>query len=89
MSIHISLLSPTPRDSLSAENCGGESEMTWAAVNVEGITATSFSYCGGACPTAFIFGVLVSFRRVPLQQRREYHVAIKAQDIRAGPQRIL
>jgi hypothetical protein len=32
---------------------------------------------------------LVSFRRVPLQQRREYHVAIKAQDIRAGPQRSL
>jgi hypothetical protein len=28
---------------------------------------------------------LVSFRRVPLQQRREYHVAIKAQDIRTGP----
>jgi hypothetical protein len=32
---------------------------------------------------------LVSFRRVPLQQRREYHVAIKAQDIRAGSQRSL
>lgn len=34
MSIHISLLSPTPHDSLSAENCGGESEMTGAAVDV-------------------------------------------------------
>jgi len=32
---------------------------------------------------------LVSCRRVPLQQRRESHVAIKAQDIRAGPQRSL
>jgi hypothetical protein len=39
MSTHISRLSPTPHDSLSAENCGGESEMTWAAVDVEGSTA--------------------------------------------------
>ena len=27
MSIHMSLISTTPHDSLSAENCGGESEM--------------------------------------------------------------
>jgi hypothetical protein len=32
---------------------------------------------------------LVSFRRVTLQQGGDYHVAIKAQDIRTGSQRSL
>ena len=31
----------------------------------------------------------VSFRRVTLQQNGDYHVAIKAQDIRTGSQRSL
>jgi hypothetical protein len=59
------------------EDCSGTSNNLWG---VE---------CGGACPTAFIFGVFSQLRRVTLRQCGDYHVAIKAQDIRAGSQRSL